>query len=65
MHNHTNTDLSVTCSGGGGADDGSSVPSDLLDRLRFHLEVRDRETGKLLQNQSSDRPEFTIRYVQR
>jgi hypothetical protein len=29
-------------------------------RQDFHMEVRDRETGELIQNQTSDQPAFTI-----
>jgi hypothetical protein len=62
VHNHTNEDLSVTCKagfdgGGGGGEDVSGRGRG----QRFHLEVRDRETGRLVQNQSSNTPEFTVR----
>ena len=30
-------------------------------RQDFHMEVRDRETGELIQNQTSDQPAFTIK----
>ena len=51
VHNHTTMGLSVTCSAGFGAGL----------RQEFHLEVRDRESGELLQNQTSDDPNFTIK----
>jgi hypothetical protein len=30
-------------------------------RQLFHMEVRDRESGELLQNQTSEDPNFTIK----
>jgi hypothetical protein len=43
--------LSVTCSAGFGGGL----------RQQFHIEVRDRESGELIQNQTSDEPVFTIK----
>ncbi|TRY71980.1 hypothetical protein TCAL_09961, partial [Tigriopus californicus] len=51
VHNHTTRDLTVSCvpGFGGGL------------RQSFHLEVRDRTTGILLQNQTADQPSFKVK----
>lgn len=51
VHNHTTRDLTVSCLPGfaGGL------------RQSFHLEVRDRTTGTLLQNQTADQPSFKVK----
>jgi hypothetical protein len=50
VHNHTTQGLSVTCSRGFGGG---------LEQT-FHMEVRDRDTGHLLQNLSNMDPIFTV-----
>ena len=50
VHNHTTQGLSVTCSIGFGGG---------LEQT-FHMEVRDRDSGYLLQNLSNIQPIFTI-----
>ena len=50
VHNHTTQGLSVTCSVGFGGG---------LEQT-FHMEVRGRESGYLLQNLSNIQPVFTV-----
>lgn len=50
VHNHTTQGLSVTCSVGFGGG---------LEQT-FHMEVRDRDSGYLLQNLSDVQPIFTV-----
>ena len=51
VHNHTTQGLSVTCQRGFGGG---------LEQT-FHMEVRDRHSGHLLQNLSKTEPIFTVR----
>lgn len=54
VHNHTTQGLSVTCQRGFGGG---------LEQT-FHMEVRDRHSGHLLQNLSKTEPIFTVRQKQ-
>ena len=51
VHNHTTQGLSVTCQRGFGGG---------LEQT-FHMEVRERHSGHLLQNLSKTEPIFTVR----
>lgn len=55
VRNHTVKSLAVACSKVGFAG------GDQNEKQLFHLEVRDRETGELVSNQTAEEPDFTIR----
>ena len=51
LHNQTGHSLLVLCSGAPGQVPGGQV---------YHLEVRDKSSGELVQNITSDRPRFLV-----